>query len=189
MSKRTVTIEVKERNPYGESISEAVVNDPGRTSTYVGGYSDLRAQNEVEAHKGNAIRPLSRRLQWARAERPNGDADGRRVAHWKKKGYSVPTWDEAIAAGLDISASAAIKGPDGTVRLGDTVLMWAPAPVAAAHYKAQREATREASDAYQHKVEDATEQANKAMGYRVGSRGATAPVFEIEHEAEPKKAK
>ena len=187
MAKRTVVIEVKERNPWGETLNDAVVNDPGRTSTYVEGYSNTRSTNEMEAAKGRNTTPLKRRLQWVRVERPNGDADGRRVAHWRKKGYTVPKWDEAIAEGYGIDVGAGQKGTDGSIRLGDTMLMWATADVAAAHYQAIRQATREASDAYQVSMEAATEQANRSMGYRPGARGATSPVFEIEHEADPKK--
>ena len=180
MGKKTVVVEVRERSPWGESVDDSVGSDPGRTSTFVGGYSDKRTEFERETAAGNNPRPLQHRLHWARAERPNGEADGRRIAYWKAKGYRKPTWEEAAAAGYDLASSAAIRAPDGSIRLGDTVLMWAPAATAAAHRKRIREDTKAASDAYQKRVEDAAEDANRAMGRKPGSRGATGAMFEIE---------
>lgn len=186
MGKKIVQVEVKERSPWGESVDDGVVNDPTRRSTFIGGYSDVRTAFESETRAGNDPRPLQHRFQWARAERPNGDADGRKVAQWKGKGYSKPTWEEVEKAGYDLAGSAAVKGPDGTVHLGDTVLMWCPARTAAAHAKRLREETKAASDAYQTRVEDAVEDANRKMGYKPGSHGATKAIFELEHEADKK---
>jgi hypothetical protein len=180
MGKKITNVEVRERSPWGESLDESFVNDPGRTSTFIGGYSDKRAEFERESRAGGNPKPLAHRLHWARTERPNGEAEGRRVAEFKRKGYTKPTWDEVMAAGYDLTTCGAIKGPDNSIKLGDTVLMWCPAPIAAANVRRVREETKAASDAYQKRVEEATEKANQQMGYKQGSRGATAPVFELE---------
>lgn len=180
MGKKTVVVEVRERSPWGESVDDATISNPGRTSTFIGGYSDARANFERETQAGNAPKPLRHRFHWARAERANGDADGRRVAQWRQKGYTKPTWDEVIAAGYDLVGSAAQKGPDNSVRLGDTVLMWTKAEVAASHAKRIKQETRAASDAYQKRVEDAVEVANREMGRKPGSQGATGAIFELE---------
>ena len=188
MGKKVTNVEVRERSPWGESVDEAFTQDPGRTSTFIGGYSDKRAEFEREARAGNDPMPLQHRFHWVRVERANGDADGRKVAQWKAKGYTKADWKVVAEAGYDLDTAAAQKMPDGSVRLGDLMLMWCPAPVAAAHSKRIKEDTKAASDAYQKRVEEATEDANRKMGYRTGSRGATGAVFEIESQAPHKKA-
>ena len=180
MPKRTVVIETRERNPWGESVDESLVNDPSKTTTFIAGYSDVRANREREELEGGDPRPLKHRLQWVRCERPNGEADGRRVAHWKRKGYTIPTWQELQASGYAVELSAAQKGADESARLGDLKLMWADARTAATHYQAQREATAEASQNYVNAMEQAVEKANIEMKYPKGSRGATGAIFELE---------
>lgn len=176
MGKKIIQVEVRERNPWGESVDESVINDAGKTNTFIEGYSDRKSRIEA----GKDERPLAHRLQYVRAENPNGTADGRRVAHWKRKGYTVPKWDEVVKAGYNVDLSAAQKGPDGSVRLGDTVLMWTTADKAAAHYKKQREDTKELSRMFENKVQTAVEEANKQMGYKAGAKGATGALFEVE---------
>lgn len=187
MGKRITNVEVRERSPWGESVDEAFTKDPGRTSTFIGGYSDKRAQFEREARAGDDPTPLQHRFHWVRAERADGSADGRRIAQKKAEGYSKPSWKEVVAAGYKLDDSAAIEAPDGSARLGDLVLMWCPAPVAAARAKRIKEDTRAASDAYQKRVEEAAEDANRQMGRKPGSRGATGAVFEIESQEPSKK--
>jgi len=104
-----------------------------------------------------------------RGQAASGDADGRKVAEWRAKGYLPVKWEDADKYGIDLESSAAVKGPDGTVRLGDVVLMAAPAKVAATHYRRQREQTaeqeelrvygpmQEAVDSYNRRTGDKTE--------------------------------
>lgn len=180
--KRVTVVEVRERNPWGESIDENVVQDPSRTNLYIEGYSDVKTARELAESRGEDVKPLRHRLHWARAQSPSGNPDGKKVAEWRAKGYSVLQWDDAIKHGYKVDLSAAIKGADGSVRLGDLVLMVAPAPVAAAHHQRVRKATRELSETYQKTVETAVDNANVQMGYKKGSKGASGQVFELEGE-------
>lgn len=180
MGKKIIQVEVRERSPWGESVEDDKVANEARQSTFIPGYSDARAQFEREVALGNDPKPLRHRFQFARKERPDGTEDGRRIAQWKSKGYTKVKWDEAVAAGYDLDNSACQRGPDDSVLLGDTVLMWTPAPNAARRAKQIKEDTKAASDAYQKRVEDAVEDANKKMGRKAGARGATAAIFELE---------
>lgn len=173
--KKLVKIEIKERNPFGETLDETHVNNPGRTRTFIPGYSDEKVRREQAENS----RPLAHRLHSVRVER-NGVADGSSVARWKAKGYTMPTWEELKAAGYDMENSAYQRTVDGYAKLGDVQVMWAPAKVAAAHYKRQREETKALNNIFEQKFEEAVDSANKEMGYKKGSRGATKSHFEIE---------
>lgn len=170
-------IEVKERNPFGESIDDSVMQNPSRTRTYVPGYSDKAVERERAIAEGEAPKALPARLHWVRAERSTGTPDNRRVADMKAKGYKVLLWDEAEKLGYKVSESAAHKGPGGEVVLGDTVLMMAPAPVAAAHYAANRQRIdNQFRELVQEPLERAAEEANQRMGYT--GKGRTAFEFD-----------
>ena len=163
---RKVIVEAVERNPYGEDIDPAYLEDTGTDITNVPGYSDIRKANDAITTKGGKLRPLPGRLQWARAQTLNGQADNRKVAEWKNKGYKVLGWEEAKSLGLDVDATAAQRGLGGDVRLNEYVLMYAPPKVAAARYAAQRKATSTQYDTIvQPKLDEAAARA-RAGGMR-----------------------
>ena len=160
---RKVIVEVVERNPFGEEIDPAYLEDQSTDITEMPGYSNLRRQRDAAVQKGGKVPALPGRLHWARAQTIGGQADNRKVAEWKTKGYRVIQWEEAKALGLDVEASAAQRGTDGTIRLNEYVAMWAPPEVAAARYKAQRKATTsQYEDVVQPKLDAAAARAKAA---------------------------
>lgn len=138
---RKLTVVSEERNPFGEDVNVEFLEDRPTDITAVPGYSDLRQQRDAAIARGEKPKSLPGRLHWARAQTQGGQADNRKVAEWKNKGYRVVGWDEAASLGLDVESSAAQKGVAGDVRLNEYVLMYAPPEVAAARYRAQRKAT------------------------------------------------
>lgn len=169
MPKRVQVIEVEDRNPFGEEVDTSHLTNEERDALYIEGYSDKRREFELAVARGEHPDPLQWRLHWVRGQAITGDADGRKVAEWKAKGYIPVMWEDAEKYGINLQDSAAVKGPDGSVRLGDVVLMAAPAKVAAAHYRRQRELTaeqeelrvygpmQEAVDSYNRRTGDKTE--------------------------------
>jgi len=169
MPKRVQVIEVEDRNPFGEETDPSQLTNEERDALFIDGYSDKRREFELSVARGEHPDPLKWRLHWVRGQAASGDADGRKVAEWRAKGYLPVKWEDADKYGIDLESSAAVKGPDGTVRLGDVVLMAAPAKVAATHYRRQREQTaeqeelrvygpmQEAVDSYNRRTGDKTE--------------------------------
>lgn len=136
-------ITVQDRNPYGEDVDEALLNDPGKDSTFIEGYSDVRRNRDLAIRDGKKVPPLKHRLQWARALSFDGTkADGKRVMHWQsRKGYKPLAYDEAVKLGYRVDRNPAIrKGSDGNAYLGEQMLMCADARTAATNLlKVQRD--------------------------------------------------
>lgn len=160
---RRELITVQDRNPYGDDIDEALLNDPGRDSTFIPGYSDVRTQRELALRRGERPAPLRHRLQWARAKSFDGQRlDGKRVMHWKvNKKHEPLKYDDAIAMGYRLNENPAItKGPDGYAYLGEMILMHADARTAATNYAKVRANLDAQLDAPRQKLEDAVARFN-----------------------------
>lgn len=169
MPKRVEIIEVEDRSPFGDETDTGQHVTDERDALFIPGYSDRRREFEMAVARGERPATLPWRFQWVRGQAASGDADGRKVAEWKAKGYIPVAWDDAAKYGINLKDSAAVRGVDGSVRLGDVVLMAAPAKIAAAHYYRQRELTaqmeedrvygpmQEAVDAYNRRTGDKTE--------------------------------
>jgi len=172
-------LEVRDRNPFGEDIDEKLLRDPGRSATYLEGYSDLRTQRERAVAQGDRPDALPFRLQWVRAERVGGGTDNRKVAEWKARGYKILTYADAQKLGVHVEDSAAEKGSGGDVRLGDCVLMIADAKTAATNYhKWRSENDAQWEKRVKNYLEDSADRTNRDMG--LTEKTGTAFEFEAE---------
>lgn len=179
---RKVLVQVDDRNPFGEEFDQSILNDPGRDSTYIEGYSDVRRQRELDARDGKRPPPLRHRLQWARAKTLDGMRDdGRRIMQWQvNKRYEMLPYDEAIKLGYKVNENPAItKGEDGNAYLGERVLMYASAKVAAANLKKVLDDTEDLKEMPQRKLEAAVDTFNQ------GNTGSRAEAFSFLGEDEP----
>ena len=161
MAKRYIAVE--DRNPYGDDVDESLLNDPGKDSTYIEGYSDVRRNRELAIRDGTPSTPLKHRLQWARARSFDGTRnDGRRVMHWQsRKGYAPLAYDEALKLGYRVDKNPAIqRGPDGMCYLGEQMLMVADARTAATNLKKAQNDLQAQMEAPQQRMEAATSRFN-----------------------------
>lgn len=110
----------QERSMFGEFAQEAV-EDPGITATYIGGYSDKRAQAELERAKGGNPEPLPHRFQLVPFQRTSGASYSAKIAEFKKKGYEVVDYDNVKELGYDLSFYE--KSVEGRAVIGDSLLM------------------------------------------------------------------
>ena len=171
---RKTHIQIEDRNPWGDEIDESVLNDPGVDSTYVEGYSDVRRNRELAVRDGKRPPSLRHRLQWARAKTYDGQRyDGQRVMHWQvNKHHKMLPYDEALKLGYMVDKNPAItKGEDGLAYLGERVLMYAPAEVAAANLQKVNKNRKDLADKPRRDMEAATERFNK------DTKGAHAEPF------------
>lgn len=162
-------IEAKDRNPFGEDFDESILQDAGRDSTWLEGYSDKRIERELGIRRGDSTDPLPYRFHLARAKTLDGQrTDGQRVFHWRsRKGYKPVEWNEENFKTLGInpvSNPAFYKGEDGLVYNGSNLLVVADAKVASANYKKMQneQAIMEASAA--NRMEDAGQKYAAATG-------------------------
>ena len=184
-----VPIEVSERsgNPFGEEVDDAVLENPSRDIFYIEGYSDRRHAYDEAVARGEAPKPLPFRLQGVRAQTATG-ATNQKIAEWKAKGYEVLTHKQAQELGLNVKDSAAHRGEGDSVVIGDTVIMWADAKVAATHWARNRQAIDSQYERFvAAPMRESVEQYNQRMGRAKGSRGATDAIFEVDLQGEKKK--
>jgi len=178
-------VEVSDPSPFGEQFDEAVLQDSGKDSTYIKGYSDVRQQREIAVSQGERPTPLRHRLQWARGKTLDGVRDdGRRISHWQvNKHYRMLPYDDAVTLGYDVTANPAIrKGEDGLAWLGERVLMVADAPVAAANLKKVQQDTQAMLDMPRARMEDAVASYNAR-----NPNAQTEAVFELETPGKKRK--
>lgn len=100
--------------------------------SYVPGYSDKRRQ--IAADTGRGLAPstgLTHRLHWARHARPGGAPDSD-VMGFASRGYFVVKQDNLASLGIEMPMQAALAA-DGSIRIGDLVLMACPAAKAEAN--------------------------------------------------------
>jgi hypothetical protein len=154
-------IESKDRNPFGEDFDETILEDSGRDSTWLEGYSDKRIERQLAIRRGDKVEPLPNRYHLARAKTFDGQrADGQRIFHWRsRKGYKPVEWNEETFKELGINPSsnpAFYKGEDGLVYNGSNMLMVADKAVAAANW---------------HKLQDDQAQMQAAAANRMQAAG------------------
>lgn len=167
-------IEVHDRNPWGEEIDEALLNDPGKDSTYIKGYSDVRRERELDIARGKQPRSLKHRLQWVRAKAADGiTPDDKRVHHWTvKRGYRPLKYDEAIKLGYAVDENPAItKGANDFAWKGGDILMIADAKTAATNLRRLQRNNDEAQNAPKERMERAVE------SFNASAKGAAATAF------------
>ncbi len=177
-------IAVHDRNPFGEEFDESILSDPGRDSTYIEGYSDVRRDRELAFRSGERPKPLKHRLHWARAKTFDGQrADGRRMMHWQtEKKYEALPYVEAVKLGYMVNKNPAIRqGEDGLAYLGERVLMYCSAKVAAANLKKVQDDTRDLMDKPKRDMEDSVARFNQ------NTKGAHAVAFSYVGDEEPPK--
>lgn len=187
MAKKTIVVEVEDRNPYGEEDDVANLDSGApRDVLYVPGYSEKRAAFDAAVARGERPEPLDYRLQWVKAQKSNGDRDGTKIAEWKSKKYRMLTYEEAKRRGINVDDSAAHKGEDGTIRDGDLVLMIADKNVAAMHWRQNREAI---DSQFQERVYTPLQESAEAFNRKYGYTEKTGTAFEFEDEPVAKKKK
>ncbi len=177
-------IAAQDRNPFGEEFDESILTDPGHDSTYIEGYSDVRRDRELALRARQPVKPLKHRLQWARAKTFDGQrADGKRIMHWQtEKKYEALSYEEAVRLGYRVDKNPAIrKGEDGLAYLGERVLMYASARVAAANLKKVQQDTRDLME------KPARDMENSVARFHQNTKGAHAVAFHYVGDQEPSK--
>ena len=166
--KEAPAIIAEEFNPWGdlsdEVIAEAGMSDPW----FVSGYSDKRRAREVAIAKGEKPDPLPYRFQYVRTTLTSGVADNTKPAEFTAMRYLPVMYDEAHKFGIDVKKSGFNKGPDGTCRVANQMLMVLPNRIAAVHANAQRERTRALTEASGSKLERAVDDFNARVGNHYG---------------------
>lgn len=143
-----------EDNPFG-AFPEEMLNGAAGDIFELPGYSDKRREQELARRAGKRVEPLPRRFQFARATTNAGAADLRKVAARTRLGYRTVKYEEAESLGIRLEnehgdpITAFTKGPDGTVRLNESVLMVCDREHAAANYARQkRDAARQQLESF-----------------------------------------
>lgn len=137
----------EEFNPWGDLTDEAIAAAGSMDPWFVAGYSDKRKEREMAVARGEKPEPLPYRLQYVRTTHTSGAPDNSKAAEFSTMRYIPVLYDEAHKFGIDVKKSGFNRGPDGTCRVAGQMLMVTPNRVAAVHAAAQRERTRELSEA------------------------------------------
>ncbi len=140
-------VAVGDRDTFGSAKEQAAYQEFGQDVTYVPGYSDVRRENAAKQVRRERGTPVRARLQWVRAQTSSGKPDGRDIASWQAKGYQFVTKDNIGSLGFEAPPSGQLDAATGRFLLGDTVLMYCPATVAARNENVLRRATDERSSA------------------------------------------
>lgn len=110
----------------GGSARESAAFAANPDFAFVPGYSDKRRQIAADLAKGTAPSVgLNYRLHWARHARPNGGVDGD-VMGFASRGYTIVKEADCARLGIEVPIQASVAA-DGSIRMGDTVLMACPA--------------------------------------------------------------
>ena len=190
MGRKIPFVEVKERNPFGESVNPEAVKDPEFTSNYIPGYSEKMRDRQLDIAAGPTPDTVEHRFHWARIRKlTDNSEEGRRVQHWKQKGYRKANYEEMKKLGYDLDKNDAIsKGADGNAYWGEHVLMVTDAETAAAIWEQNQLAMENQANEYEAKVAQAVENFN--MTDVAKKTRMTANPFEMEAEVQgPKKKK
>lgn len=171
----------EELSPWGNDVDMSFT-ETAHDYFHIEGYSDKRRERELAVRRGEHPDPLPYRFQYVSVVNPMGGhgRSGRKAGEFQAKGYVPVLFDEAQSKyGIDPSRSGFSKAPDGTCIVGDTqMLMVAPARVAAAHAKAQRELTKARSAGSGALLEQAVDRYNAEHGRGAGDPGATSIIQE-----------
>src|SRR5437867_2031533 len=168
-------------NPFGDFSEEQLQGEPLVDRFYLEGYSDKRHERELDIKAGRKPQTLERRFQFVSVERPDKSPQGDRELEFRRLGYRPVKWEEAAALGLNMEKSAAVKGPDGNVRVGSQLLMVADAATAARHYRNQREATERQ---YEQHVRGPLEAAADRYNAKHGRTEKSGTHFEFDEKIE-----
>jgi len=123
-----------ERAFKGEVREASTFYDPmvAQDYTFVPGYSDKRRINDERIRKGQNPIPMPYRFQLVPVTTPAGKVDNRRVAEWSMRGYRKVKQSDIESGGLGISMPpAAVITAEGSIRIGDSDLMYCGADNAA----------------------------------------------------------
>lgn len=146
-------IETQAVSEFGDLTESAAFHDPtimDRDATYVPGYSEgqrLVSTKLAEFQQGKIAKgdiPFqSVRLRWARSQNRSGTPDTMKTHAHGQKGYRLvnkehvgQSWLKDLPPGCEVL-------PDGSIRRGDTVLMYCSREDAAKSELAKRVATEE----------------------------------------------
>ena len=138
MRRKTPKVQVRD-SMFGEFTEEQLSN-PNSSYFFLPGYSDRKTQAETEFREyqqgKRTNRPVTMpyRIQFVATERPNGQPDNRKRAEFMQKGYVPLSWEDATARGIDVEKSAAHKGTDGNLYIGEQMAMVCSPEVAAREY-------------------------------------------------------
>lgn len=174
--KEPPAVQVRDASPWGE-VSEETTPDAYRDSTFVKGYSDKRTQFDQEKREGGRPEPLPYRLQYVPVESQSGQADNRKVAHYRTKGYIPLKYDDLASYGYSAEESGFVKGVDGTCRLGTQMLMICPAAKVAQHAKMLADDTKALSGTPRATMERAAAQYTGTVQGATGSNVDRADVL------------
>lgn len=128
--KKHPLLEANIRTEFGEVRADQLETGRSQDLTAVPGFTDMKIARDTEiseafktGRKANPI-PLPVNLRWFRAMKPNGDSDAVKTTGAKVKGYRAVTMEDVGKhSWLTEMPAGAVKAADGTIRLGDTMLM------------------------------------------------------------------
>ena len=129
------------RTEFGDVLeSEAFQAATGAQGdvTYVPGYSDMRRQRDQQLkevadgkRKAADVRTRPVRLHLTRVTKYSGQPDDRKAIEFRNQGYRAVTKDDIGKHDwITNLPEAAVLGPAGEIRIGDTVLMMCDAKTA-----------------------------------------------------------
>lgn len=139
---------------FGDLTESAAYHDPtvmDRDLSYVPGFSEMRRRHALEFAEAKAgkrdwkdVFALPVNLRWARAQNKAGQPDNEKPFHHAMRGYKNVNakehkgkdWLKDLPPGCETLA-------DGTIRRGDTILMYCDREQAARNELAKRVATEE----------------------------------------------
>lgn len=146
-------IETAALSEFGDLTEQAAFHDPdrmGRDVSYVPGFSEMRrdvALQVAAAKRGEidakTIKPLPVNLRWGRCQDVRGNPNDVKLFGHSRHGYKPVTKDMIGKEWLTAAPPGSQVQADGTIRNGDTMLLWCPREDAARNEFAKRKQTEE----------------------------------------------
>ena len=138
MSDKKPLLDAQIRTEFGDVLAETLETGRSKDLTEVPGFHEMKVARDVEIatafQEGRKakLQPLPVNLRWVRVTRPAGGEDAVKAVGAKLKGYTAVTRDQVGQHNwiTDLPAGASVMA-DGTIRLGDQMLMVVPAETAA----------------------------------------------------------
>lgn len=146
-------VRVRPSTPFGDAPQE-LLDKPDASVFDLGEYTARKRDLELARARGTQVGDmhpedvLPYRFHYVRVANQSSGM-GSRVGEFSTlMGYRPVKWEDADQYGIQVDETLGHqKGPDGTVRVGDTMLMVCDAEQAAANYiKQERETQRQAND-------------------------------------------
>jgi hypothetical protein len=179
--KQPPAIIAEELDPWGH-ISDADVAGEGRQDPwFVAGYSDKKREHDTALRewrlgRGPKPDPIPYRFQYVRTTLMSGAPDNSKPSEYIAKGYIPVQYDDAAKFGIDVQKSGFARGPDGTCRVANQMLMITPTRIASIHAKKLEETTKALSEGASSRLQTAVDDFNA----RVGAKYGKAEVFQEE---------